>query len=112
VGRGVSNWCGRSQRALTGRGPRCRERESERAGERSGIDRVGPRRRDSGRGKRGRGPTRQKGRWGRGLGASLGSSFILNFQFPFLLFPLLNSNANEPQIQIPSQAYTSNKDKT
>jgi hypothetical protein len=48
---------------------------------------------------------------GRGLRASF-PFFILNFHFPFLLFPLLNSIANELQIQKKaSQAYASNKNK-
>jgi hypothetical protein len=38
--------------------------------------------------------------------------FYSKFPLPFLLFPLLNSNANEPQIQKEaSQAYASNKSK-
>jgi hypothetical protein len=37
---------------------------------------------------------------GRGLWASLGFSFILNFVFLFVLFSLLNSKSTMPQIEI------------
>jgi hypothetical protein len=51
-------------------------------------------------------------RWGgAGVATFFSFSFIPNFNS--LLFSLLNSNANEPQIRIqPAQEYASNKDKT